>query len=47
MQERYGTHDGYVAAVRAAAERLVVQGFLLSEDAQRLIQQAEASDVLR
>ncbi|MBI4468241.1 MAG: hypothetical protein HY650_02855 [Acidobacteria bacterium] len=47
IQERYGTHDGYVSAVRAAAERLTAQGFLLPEDAQRLIEQAGASDVLR
>ncbi|MBI4470450.1 MAG: hypothetical protein HY650_14125 [Acidobacteria bacterium] len=47
LEERYGTHDGYVAAVRADADKLVMQGFLLPEDAQRLIQEAEASNVLR
>ncbi len=47
LEERYGTHDGYVAAVRAAAERLVSEGFLLRVDADFLIQQAEASSVLK
>jgi hypothetical protein len=47
LEERYGTHEGYVAAVRAAAARLVAQRFLLPEDAARLISEAEASDVLR
>lgn len=47
LQERYGSHDGYVAAVRKAADRAQAQGFLLAEDAVRLIQAAEASAVLR
>ena len=47
LEERYGSHDGYVAAVRAAAARQVRARFLLQEDADRLIAQAEASDVLR
>lgn len=47
LEERYGDHAGYVAAVREAAEELVGQGFLLPEDAARLVAQAEASDVLR
>lgn len=47
LEERYGSHDGYVAAVRAAAARQVRDRFLLQEDADRLIAQAEASDVLR
>ena len=33
--------------VRAAAARLVADGFLLSDDAQRLIGEAERSSVLR
>jgi Alpha/beta hydrolase domain len=37
----------YVAAVRATASTLVSQGFLLPEDAARLVSEAEASDVLR
>jgi hypothetical protein len=47
LEERYGDHAGYVAAVRAAAGALVSQGFLLPEDAARLVSEAEASDVLR
>jgi hypothetical protein len=47
LEERYGTHDSYVARVRAAAERLVKERFLLADDADRLIAQAEQSGVLR
>jgi hypothetical protein len=47
LEERYGTHDNYVAKVRAAAERLVRGRYLLHDDADRLIAQADASKVLR
>ncbi len=47
LDERYGTHAGYVTAVRAAAARLVAQRFLLPDDAARLVGEAEAGDVLR
>jgi hypothetical protein len=47
LEERYLNHNGYVAAVRVAAKGLVQQQFLLPEDAERLIQEAEASDILR
>ena len=47
LEERYGTHENYVAQVRAAAERLVRGRYLLQDDADRLIAQAEASKVLR
>ena len=47
LQERYGSHDGYVAAVRKAAGNAQAQGFLLAEDAAGLIKAAEASAVLR
>lgn len=47
LAERYGTHEKYVAQVRAAAERLVRGRFLLQDDADRLIAQAEASKVLK
>lgn len=47
LEERYGTHEAYVSAVRAAAARLVAERFLLLDDAERLIREAEASDVLR
>ena len=47
LEERYKDHDGYVKAVRQAARKLVKEGFLLQEDADRFIREAEASDVLR
>lgn len=46
LEERYGDHAGYVAAVRQAAERAVSQRFLLPEDAQTLIGLAQSSNVL-
>ncbi|HEY2031023.1 MAG TPA: alpha/beta hydrolase domain-containing protein [Myxococcales bacterium] len=46
LQERYGTHAGYVTAVTAAANNAQAQGYLLPEDAAALIAQAQASDVL-
>jgi Alpha/beta hydrolase domain len=47
LEERYGTHDGYVKAVTAAANALVTKGFLLRAAADAMIAQAEASRVLR
>ncbi len=47
LEERYKTHEGYVAVVKAATERLVRERFLLREDAEKLVAQAAASDVLR
>lgn len=47
LEERYRDHRGYVVAVRDAAARLVASRLLLPEDAQRLMQEAEASGVLR
>lgn len=46
LEERYGDHAGYVAAVRAAAASLVATRLLLLADADLLIAQAEASTVL-
>jgi hypothetical protein len=46
LQERYGTHQGYVDAVTTAANGAVSQGYLLADDATALIAQAAASDVL-
>ena len=46
LQERYGDHAGYVFAVKAAAANAMARGFLLQEDADSLIAQAEASNVL-
>lgn len=47
LQERYGSHEGYVAAVTKAAARAVAQGFLLPGEATALIDAAQASAVLR
>lgn len=47
LEERYGNHEGYVAAVRRAAEHALAAGFLLKDDAERLVRSAEASQVLR
>ena len=47
LEERYTDHGGYVAAVRTAAAKAVAAGFLLQEDADLLIKQADASAVLR
>ena len=46
LEERYTSHDGYVEAVKAAAAKAVGQGFLLAEDADKLVAQAGASNVL-
>ncbi len=46
LEERYQNRDKYVAAVKAAADKAVSQRLLLREDADRLIAQASASDVL-
>lgn len=47
LEERYRDHAGFVARVRAAATAQVQERWLLPEDADRLIVEAEASDVLR
>jgi hypothetical protein len=47
LEERYTNHDGYVAAVTRAAEKLEKQRFLLRADVQKYIEQARASEVLR
>lgn len=46
LEERYTDHDGYGSAVRAAAEKAVSEGFLLENDAEALVKEAIASDVL-
>lgn len=46
LEERYKTHDGYVAAVKAAGQKAVSSGFLLQVDAEALIAAAQKSDVL-
>jgi len=47
LEERYENHTGYVAAVAAAARRLAADGFLLPEDAESIVRQADAGDVLK
>ena len=45
LQERYPTHPDYVAKVTAAANQLVKQRFLLQQDADLIISQANAPAV--
>jgi hypothetical protein len=47
LEERYSTHEGYVAAVTRATQRAQAAGFLLPDDAAALIRAAQASAVLR
>ncbi len=47
LEERYGDHAGYVAAVKKAAANAVAQKFLLQKDADALIAAAEGSGVLK
>jgi hypothetical protein len=47
LEERYVNHDGYVAAVRAAAQKAFAEGYLLAADRDTLIRQASDSAVLR
>ncbi|HKD40350.1 MAG TPA: alpha/beta hydrolase domain-containing protein, partial [Myxococcaceae bacterium] len=46
LEERYGTHQGYVCVVTAAANRNVMKGFLLVSDANALVLQASQGNVL-
>jgi hypothetical protein len=46
VEERYGTLEGYVCTVQRAAARAVKDRFLLQDDADRLIRDAQASAVL-
>lgn len=46
LEERYGSHAGYVCVVAAAANKSVGQRFLRSSAATTLISQARASNVL-
>ena len=47
LEERYKDHDGYVKAVAKAARKLQKDGFLLGEDVERFVSEAQSSDVLR
>ena len=46
VEERYGTLEGYVCAVQAAADHMVADRLLLQADADRTIRQARESHVL-
>jgi Alpha/beta hydrolase domain len=45
IEERYPTRDAYAAAVRAAADSLVAQRYLLPADAALLVRSAEADGI--
>ena len=47
LEERYGDHAGFVAAVRRAADESVARRLLLPEDAEVLVRMAEESDILK
>ncbi len=47
LEERYHDHAGYVAKVKESAQKIVAQGFLLQADADRMIDEAEKSNVLK
>jgi len=47
LEERYGDHRGYVQAVRDASRELIREGFLIDEDAERFLAEAEASGILK
>jgi hypothetical protein len=47
LEERYGTHEGYVQAVRKAVAKAIAEGFLLPADGLSLIENAQQSQVLR
>ncbi|MBV9757389.1 MAG: hypothetical protein JO047_10080 [Alphaproteobacteria bacterium] len=44
LEERYGSAQGYAAAVEKAVAEEISAGFLLAEDAQRLLAQARAGE---
>ena len=46
LEERYGTHRGFIRAVGRAGRELVRERFLLPEDADAFVRAAQASDVL-
>ena len=46
LEERYGTHDGYVAAVRAAADNAACQGYLFAGSQQAAMMGAKCTTTL-
>lgn len=47
LEERYTDHAGYVAAVKKSADKIVAAGYLLKPDAERLVAEADKSNVLQ
>jgi Alpha/beta hydrolase domain len=47
LRERYRDHQGYVLAVQRAAAELVRERFLIQEDADRFVSDAQASSILK
>jgi Alpha/beta hydrolase domain len=47
LEERYRSHDDYLAAVSKAVSTLQREGYLMDQDAEAMIKQAKASDILR
>lgn len=45
LEERYPSHAAYVAKVKAQADALVAQRYMLAEDAARIVAQAEAARI--
>jgi hypothetical protein len=45
LAKLYPTHDAYVARVTASANKAVADGFMLQDDAERLIAEADASSI--
>jgi len=46
LEERHGSHQGFVEQVRSVAAARVAVGWLLPEDAEKLVTAAQASSVL-
>ena len=47
LEERYGTRENWLAGVKASANAMVVQRYLTKADADQMIAQAEASNVMK
>jgi Alpha/beta hydrolase domain len=47
LEERYGTRENWLAGIKASANAMVAQRYLLRADADQMIAQSEASDVMK
>jgi len=47
LEERYGSHAGYVRKVEEAARALVAERLLLQEDADRLVERAKSVEIAK